>query len=206
MNPVVSDDDLVARAIEGDQAALESLLISYHGPLLTHITRLIPAKVRAYVCPDDVLQQTYLNAFRSIGRFESRGGGAFYGWLRIIAERQLMDACRKRDREHLSEKPAHSPPGVGDNSSLRGLLSLVAGDEPVPGQQAMLDEMQAEFQVALARMPENYRQVLILRYLNDLPLEEVAQKLGISEGAVRGLCHRARQHLRDELMRLSRFV
>jgi RNA polymerase sigma-70 factor, ECF subfamily len=206
MNPVVSDDELVERAVVGDHAALESLLISYHGPLLTHISRLIPAKVRASVCPDDVLQQTYLNAFRSISRYEPHGGGAFYGWLRVIAERQLMDACRKRDREQLSQKPAHSPAGVGDNSSLRGLLSLVAGDEPVPGQQVMLEEMQAEFQVALARMPENYRQVLILRYLDDLPLEEVAEKLSISEGAVRGLCHRARQHLRDELMRLSRFV
>jgi RNA polymerase sigma-70 factor (ECF subfamily) len=206
MNPVLGEEDLVAKAVVGDHAALESLLISYHSPLLSHITRQIPTKVQATVCPDDVLQQTYLNAFRSISRFEPRGGGAFYGWLKVIAERQLMDACRKRDREQLSEKPAHSPPGVGDNSSLRGLLSLVAGDEPLPGQQAMLEEMQAEFQVALARMPDNYRQVLVLRYLDDLPLDVVAKKLGVSEGAVRGLCHRARQHLRDELMRLSRFV
>ncbi|MEX2170664.1 MAG: RNA polymerase sigma factor [Pirellulales bacterium] len=206
MNPVLCDEEMVAKAVAGDHAALESLLIPYHGPLLAHVTRLIPSKVRASVCPDDVLQQTYLNAFRSIGRFESRGEGAFYGWLKVIAERQLMDACRKRDREQLSEKPAHSPPGGGGNSSLRGLLSLVAGDEPIPGDQAMLEEMQAEFQVALARMPENYRQVLVLRYLEDLPLEDVAEKLGLSEGSVRGLCHRARQHLRDELMRLSRFI
>jgi RNA polymerase sigma-70 factor, ECF subfamily len=208
MNTASSEDELIVKAVEGDQSALEQLLITNHGSLLAHIKKLIPSKVRASICHDDVLQQTYLNAFRSISRFEPRGGGSFYGWLRLIAERQLMDACKKRDREQLSEKAAHSPAGAagGDNSSLRGLLSLVAGDEPVPGQEAMLHELQGEFHVALAEMPENYRQIVTLRYLEDRPLEEVAQILGMSEGAVRGLCHRARQHLKEELLRLSRFV
>jgi RNA polymerase sigma-70 factor (ECF subfamily) len=202
-----SESEEVAKAVAGDVVALEKLLVTYHDRLRTHINLLIPDDVRASVSADDVLQQTYLSAFRNIHRFEERGAGAFQGWLKVISERKLMDACRSRQRENLSNKAAHSPAGGNaDDSYRRGLLSLVIDDEPLASQEAMVHELQAAFHLALARLPEDYKRVITLRYLEDRPLETVAQMLGISEGAVRGLCHRARQHLRQEVSRISLFV
>ncbi len=206
MESSVEADALIVAAVAGDSEALQSLLMAHHKALAAHIDRLLPASARSVVAAEDVLQQTYLKVFQSIGRFEPRGGAAFYGWLRLIAERQLMDMCRKRNREKLSKQPAHSPAGGDASSSIRGLISLVMGDGPSPGQEVMRDELLGAFQVALAVMPEHYRQALTLRYLEGRPLAEVAVALGATEGAVRGMCHRARQQLREELLRLSRFV
>ncbi|QDU88480.1 ECF RNA polymerase sigma factor SigE [Pirellulimonas nuda] len=205
MSSSIEGEARIVAAVAGDVDALQSLLIEHHRSLSAHIERLMPANARSAIGPEDVLQQTYLKAFKSIGRFEPRGEAAFYGWLRLIAERQLMDMCRKRNRERLSNLPAHSPGGDA-SSSIRGLISIAIGDGPSPGQEVMLEELQGAFQVALAGMPEHYRQVLRLRYLEDRPLAEVAEAMGTTEGAVRGMCHRARQQLREELLRLSRFV
>ncbi|MEM1304322.1 MAG: sigma-70 family RNA polymerase sigma factor [Planctomycetota bacterium] len=197
---------LIGKATEGDQAALEQLFVRYHPELHAYIDRKIPANVRASISTDDILQETYLKGFMAIGRFEPQGRGSLLAWLKVIASRKLTDAWRSKGREKRSDRPAHSPGGSDVNSSLRGLLSLVAIDGLGPGDEAMLDELQSEFQVALAGMSEKYRDAIRLRYLEGLPLETVAERLDTTEGAVRGLCHRARQELRERLMRLSRFI
>lgn len=202
------NSDLIQRAVAGDQEALGELLVQNHDKLQAYIQRKMPTKVQATVSVDDIIQQTYLSAFMSIERFTPQGAGSFLAWLRVIAHRKVMDAHRKKGKENLTDKQAHSPAGgSGDpNSSMRGLLSLVASDMQGPDTAAMVDELQGAFQVALAEMPENYRTVLELRYLQDLPNEEVAGRMGVSVGTVRGLCHRARQELRESLMRLSRYA
>lgn len=209
MSDTCDEIDRVSLAVSGDSDALQALLLEHYGPLSTHIARQIPANVQASVSVEDVLQQTYIKAFQAIQGLEPRGEAAFYGWLRVIAERALMDACRKRGREQLSNKPAHSPGGRPTGSasdSMRGLLSIAIGDGPGPDQEAMREELLGAMQVVLASMPENYRQVLTLRYLEGRSQEEVAKMLGATEGAIRGLCHRARTLLKEELLRLSRFV
>lgn len=197
---------LVTLAVGGDQDALGQLLVQYHDTLEAYIARKATAKVQATFSVEDVLQQTYLSAFQGVERFQWQGPGSFLAWLRVIAKRKLTDAARKKQKERLSDKRAHSPAGGGGESSMRGLLSVLADDDPGPGDAAMADELQGAFQVALAEMPDNYREVVELRYLQSLSNEAVAERMGVSVGVVRGLCHRARGELRESLMRLSRYV
>lgn len=197
--------DYVARAVQGDEQALEQLLVSRHDQLLRYIERQVPPKLQAKVAAEDLLQLTYLQAFKSIGKFEPKGPGAFFSWLTTIAKRKLIDATRQRGREQLAgQSPGPSP--TQSQSGYKSLMGMIACSEDGPGGQAMADELRGAFHVALANLPSNYREVVQLRYLEDLGVEEVAERLGITPGAARGLCHRARQSLRDEIMRLSRFI
>ncbi|TWT96076.1 ECF RNA polymerase sigma-E factor [Botrimarina colliarenosi] len=199
------EEALVGRAVQGDQAALETLLVGRHDQLLRFIERSVPANLQAKVAADDLLQQTYLQVFKSIGSFESKGPGAFFAWLKTIASRKLIDATRSRGREQLA-KQAGAPAGSASQSGYQSLMGAVAEGGPGAGTLAMSGELRGAFQVALANLPDNYREIVQLRYLDDLSLEEVAERLSVSTGAARGLCHRARQALRDEIMRLSRFI
>lgn len=198
--------ELLEQAIAGDRVALEELLVTRHEQLLRHIDLKISSRLRSKVAPEDILQQTYMQAFKAIERFKPGGPGSFFAWLKTIATNKLIDASRKREREPVASVRAKAPGGSGSSSGYQSLFGLVANSSPAPGNQAMVDELLGAFHVALANLPDNYRQVVQLRYLEDLPLDEVAKQLGITSGAARGLCHRARQAVRDEIMRLSRYI
>lgn len=197
---------LLAAAIGGDESSLESLLIGRHDQLLRFLERQMPAKLQAKLAAEDLLQLTYLQVFKSIGKFEPQGPGSFYAWLKTIANRKLIDAARQRDREHLVGQRPGVLSGSQSQSGYKSLLGLVACSDAGPGGAAMADELRGAFHVALANLPSNYREVVQLRYIEDFSIEEVAQQLAITTGAARGLCHRARQSLREEIFRLSRFI
>jgi RNA polymerase sigma-70 factor (ECF subfamily) len=184
--------------------ALESLLVSRHDQLLRYIERNLPANLQAKVSAEDLLQMTYLQVFKAIGSFESKGPGAFFAWVKMIANRKLIDAARSN---HHEKRARQSPDnGSGSLSSYDNLLNKIAQTGAGAGTVAMTDELRGAFHVALANLPEHYRTIVQLRYLDDLSLEEVAQQLGVTTGAARGLCHRARQAVRDEIQRMSRFI
>lgn len=200
------EERLLHEAVAGDELALEELLVSRHEQLLRHIERQMSSQVQARVAAEDIAQQTYLQVFKSIGAFQPRGVGAFYAWLKTVAGRKLIDASRSRGREQLA--PKRLPVGADSQgqSGAASLMALLAASSAGPGGEAMADELRDAFRVALVNLPDNYREVVQLRYLEDRPLEEVASRLEVTSGAARGLCHRARQALRDEILRLSRYI
>lgn len=197
---------LLRDAVGGDELALEELLVSRHEQLLRHIERQMTSQVQARVAAEDIAQQTYLQVFKSIGAFQPRGVGAFYAWLKTVAGRKLIDASRSRGREQLAPKPLPVGADSQGQSGAASLMALLAASNAGPGGEAMVDELRDAFRVALVNLPDNYRKVVQLRYLDDRPLEEVAARLEVTTGAARGLCHRARQALRDEILRLSRYI
>lgn len=191
--------ELIQRAVAGDFDALDELLVSLHDDLLGHIERKMPAKLRSSVAADDIVQDTYRKALDAVAAFEYRGPGSFFGWLRTIADRKLIDAARKGRRRRVAD--------VGDGGSSYGQFfdRMARGSVDASGK-AMIEELRSAFHVALVRLPANYQRVIELRYIEERSLEEVAAELGQTEGAVRGLCHRARKSLRDEMDRLSRYI
>ncbi len=195
---------LLTKAIGGDIPALESLLVARHEQLLRYIERSLPANLQSKVSAEDLLQLTYLQVFKSIQSFDPRGPGAFFAWLKTIASRKLIDATRSHKHErNVGQAPAV---GSGSMSCYHNLLNKVAQSGAGAGTIAMTDELRGAFHIALTNLPKQYRVVVQLRYLEDLPLEEVAERLNITTGAARGLCHRARQAVRDEILRMSRFI
>lgn len=201
--PVDSEEVLVQRALDGDATSLEQLLLRYYDRLLNYIRLRIPPALSRRVGPEDILQHTYLKAFRAIDSFEPRSGYSFFAWLKRIADNEQKDQLRKVNRE-----PVATPtPSAGDSEgSYFDAVSRIAGDDPTATVMARRRELVAILQVTIAGLKPEYREAIQLRYLQGMSFEEVAEKMGITDGQLRGLLHRARRSVKDEIRRLSHIV
>jgi DNA-directed RNA polymerase specialized sigma24 family protein len=100
MGPCTSQSELVNLAKSGDRVALGRLLLLQYDRLLQHLSPRLPADLRRHTDVEDLLQQTFAQAHRDIGRFENRGDGSFDAWLTTIAEHRLgrlRSACAGGD-------------------------------------------------------------------------------------------------------------
>src|SRR5688572_15553327 len=88
------DADLVNRAVAGEPLALNRLLLMHYGPLAARIEKRIPRRLRTLVTTEDVLQEVFAEAFRTMAGFRPAGPDAFYRWLVTIADHRLVDAVR----------------------------------------------------------------------------------------------------------------
>lgn len=169
---------------------LDSLVVaagSGDGWAFGRLWELLSPKVRGYVLgrgaahPDDLTSEVFLDAFRGMERFEG-DGAAFKRWLFTIAHRRLVDELRARSRRGPGESyDADTDPRVSSSAEDIALDRLAVG-----GLQDYLDVL----------LPEQ-RDVLMLRILADLSLEEVATVMGRSVDAVKGLQRRAIAALRS---------
>lgn len=197
-----SEEELAAAALAGDQTSLEQLLLRYYDRLLNYIRQQMPARSTGRAGPEDILQHTYLKAFRSVGGFEPRSGYSFFSWLKRIADNERVDHFRKSNREQ-----PNGPAGPANGDSVYGgIAGQLAGDDPTATVLARRRELIRVLHVTLAGMKPTHRRVIELYHLEGRPLEDVAAELQLTDGQVRGLLHRARGSLRDAIRRLSHFV
>jgi RNA polymerase sigma-70 factor (ECF subfamily) len=186
-----------------DDESSQAWLTRYQ-PWLEVLARMeIDSRYQAKFSASDAVQQTLLAAWQGRGQFRGTSEGERLAWLRKILANQLArlarhyGAVQKRNagREiSLDQSLAHS--------SLR-LKGLLAGGGSSPSAQAIRRERQVLLADVLDRLPPDYREVIILRNLEDLPHEEVARRMNRSPGAVRMLWLRALTQLRHELQQLS---
>jgi RNA polymerase sigma-70 factor (ECF subfamily) len=198
---------LVSRAVAGDEVALQELLLAHHDALAAHIAGRLPRDLRSFLTTDDVIQDTYYTVFRKIRDFEPRPDGGFHAWLVRIAERRLSDLidaqrCAKRGGGRIPVALPTNP----EYSTVIGLLELVATHSRTPSRVASELEAVAAVQDALATLTNEQREAVSFRYLEELPMADVAQRMQRSEGAVRMLCTRGVAALREQLGDLSRFL
>jgi RNA polymerase sigma-70 factor, ECF subfamily len=202
MSPGQSESELVPRAIAGDRAALSQLLwLQYdtlHDRIQTRISRDLQGVVRA----EDILQLTFIRAARAIRSFQPRHPAGFHGWLRTIADNLLRDAHRQRRREPGGAARGQAAP-AGDGPSDDGWVDQLPADQSSPSRRVGMRENSQRLLAAVSRLPDAYREVIQRRYLEGESLDEIARHLGSTKTAVRGLCYRARQRLRDSLGRSS---
>ncbi len=147
----------------------------------------------------DVVQQTMLEAWKCWGKFDGDQEYQRRAWLRQILAHQLAQFARqyigtqKRDimrEQSIDASLAHS--------SLR-LEQLLAADQSSPSRRAADNEQSLQLARLLEQLPDDYRQVIRLRNLEDLSHEEVAQRMNRSVGAVRMLWVRALSALRQQI-------
>lgn len=184
------------RSLNGDAALLGLIEKVKTGdrPALDALTRLIRPHVerqlaRYPVSDDDrldLVQSTLLQVVRRIRSF--RGDSSFTTWLfRVTANEALMlMRSQRRQRARLVEGL-----DLEDLSALPTVRSLPAEDDA-----ASLAEREAHVRNALGALPDDYRDVVLAHYHDDLGLHEIAQKLSVSESAVRSRLHRARVRLK----------
>ena len=193
-----SDEELVAQAKDGDRDALAELF-ERHGPAARGtVVGHIPRRWRSLLSEDEVMQQTYMDAAHTIGKFDYRGDGSLAAWLARLAKCNLLDAIKalaatKRggDRQRIEQLPG--------NSTAMALYELLATTSSTPSRHAARDEATGILQEALGQLPRNQRRVIQLYDIEGKSIGEVAAELNRSEGAAFMLRARAHDRLREVL-------
>ncbi len=171
---------LVARARQGDQAAFEQLVRETYADTYTLAFRLTGDEEDAR----DVVQESYLRAFRGLKRF--RGDAQFSTWLYRITANCANTHLGKRSRRRTESLP--------DDMQVADI-----DPERDPAARADATILRDRLQVALEALPPKLRAVVVLRDVYDLPHESIAAELGISESAAKVRLHRARRKLRESV-------
>lgn len=182
---------LLTRLRAGDDAAFETLVRQYGARLLATARRMVRNDDEA----QDVVQEAFLSAFASIATFS--GDSKLSTWLhRIVVNAALMKLRRRR------RKPEESIDELLPHFTDQGYWSDSPSSWDAPSD-VLLQRRETREQVrrCIERLPETYRTVLMLRDIEDLDTDEVADLLGVSANAVKVRLHRARQALRTLLER-----
>jgi RNA polymerase sigma-70 factor (ECF subfamily) len=170
-------DPLVEAAREGDTEAFDELVRRTYGDVFKLAVRLTGNETDA----DDVVQDTYVRAFRGLRRF--RGDAQFSTWLYRIASNCASSFTARRSRQRC------------DSLSEAGELIQTNPDQD-PTLQAEASTLRQTIERALEQLPQRLRAVVVLKHLDDLSHREIAERLGISESATKVRLHRARNTLR----------
>ena len=207
MGPSGSASDLIASAVAGDRTALERLLLADYQRLMAYVERRFPARLRGALAPEDVLQETLVDAFQHIGSFTPAGPDAFYRWLTTIATHRLADAAKAQRTLKRGAGRAWGECELNlDDRSVVALLDQLAADDLTASRVAARGEAVKAIHVALAGLNTDYREALRLRYIEGLPLATVAARMGRTERAVDNLCDRGRKQLRQSMGRASQYL
>jgi RNA polymerase sigma-70 factor (ECF subfamily) len=189
--PHADEEQLVAGLRAGHEPAYEQLVRDFGGRMLAVARRIVRNDEDAR----DAVQTAYLSAFKSIGSFE--GGCRLSTWLhRIVVNAALMKL--RRDRRRPEESIDDLLPRFQEDGHHADTFSR--SDLPADVQLERA-EIRAMTRACIADLPEPYRTVLLMRDVEDLSTNEVAESLGITPNAAKIRLHRARQALTTLLRR-----
>jgi RNA polymerase sigma-70 factor, ECF subfamily len=164
----------VARAKEGDAEAIRFLYVSYSHNIYGYVRSIVRDEHEA----EDVTQHVFAKLMTTIGKYDDRGV-PFFAWLLRLARNVAIDHVRA--------------------NRMTPTETLV---DPNKGYRVDVDLKQA-VEAAFATLPEEQREVVILRHVIGLTPGEIADHMGRSEGSIHGLHHRGRRALQRELRRLD---
>lgn len=180
-----SDERLAERSRGGDRAAFEQLV--------RRTARVVYARqyleTRDCHRAEDLTQETFLLAWRSIGQLSD--GGGFRAWLLSIARSVATDAYR---RDHRRKRD-----GGSKREEFAGAADTVADGAPTPDEAAAREDTRRRVTGALKALPEEYGLPLTLRYIAGADYETISRQLGLSNGSLRGLLSRGMAKLREKL-------
>lgn len=176
--PVVSDDQLVERLRHGETAAGEVLVGRHCQALLRYLHRLTGSEHTA----EELHQQTWMSVLEHLDKFTASPGGGFKSWLFRIATNKANDTWRSKGREKAAKQG----------------LRLVT-DEELPAADHRLEgtENEQKLKRAIEQLPENQKQVVLLRYYSNMKFVDIAQMLGCPLNTALGRMHKAMQKLKQ---------
>ncbi len=200
----LTEEQIVTRAIAGDEDALTSVLRRFGPVVRDRIKHRIGTQWRSAVDEDDVMQVTYLEAFLLINQFQWRGEGSFVAWLSHVAENNLRDAVRGLAAQKRPDPRRRVQP-KGSTDSFVALVEMLGSTDSTPSRHAARDEMGQFLEAALGTLPPDYERVVRLYDLEGKTATEVAELLGRSTGAIYMLRARAHERLKESLGSESKF-
>ncbi|NCJ06044.1 sigma-70 family RNA polymerase sigma factor [Synechococcales cyanobacterium C] len=187
----LANPDLVMACQQGlrpDRTAFSELLRRYQ----SHVERVL-----YHLAPDwedraDLAQEVWIRVYRNINRLQEPA--KFRGWLSRIATNLFYDELRKRKR-YQSPLSLDTPLMMDDGE----LNWEIASDDPGPEDMLSTREFYLQLRSAIADLPEVFRTTIVLREIEGLAYEEIAEMTGVSLGTVKSRIARARQRLQQEL-------
>ncbi|HVP10361.1 MAG TPA: sigma-70 family RNA polymerase sigma factor [Phycisphaerae bacterium] len=200
-----SDDNLLNLACDGDRDALGRLLEEHTPPLRARLAGRIPVRWQAVLSAEDVLQQTFTDAFLQIDRLVSRSEHSFAAWLHSIADHNLASALSMLEAEKRGGNRRKIELPRRDDS-LAELYDLVAVSQSTPSRHAARDEACRAVERAIEQLPDDYRCVVQMFDLEQQPATEVAAAVGRSPGAMYMIRARAHRWLGELLGNPSRLL
>lgn len=188
----LSDEDLMARVARDDERAFAELVRRFQA----RVTNLIGRVLNDRGCADDLAQETFVRVF--VHRRNYRQGSKFSTWLFTIAANLAKNEIRRRVRRR----------NWFSLDALQEVLSdgIAQLADPTEGRESLLEREQLQEMIgrSIATIPEKYRVALVLRDIEGLAYEEIAEVLGVPGGTVRSRINRARGMLKRKLQPLLR--
>jgi RNA polymerase sigma-70 factor, ECF subfamily len=179
---------LARLALKGDQQAFAEIVGLYQDKLYHMAYRMLSSRQEA----EDVVQDTFLRVYKNLDRYDDTM--KFSTWIYRIATNLCIDRLRKR-------KPSYSLDAeTTEHEGLDG-YSMIPSDNRTPESETLLSEMQATVHKAIDNLPAKYKSVMVLRYLQDLSLQEIGDVLDMPVTTVKTRVHRGREFLRKRLER-----
>jgi RNA polymerase sigma-70 factor, ECF subfamily len=174
-----ADEALVSRLRDGDAAAGEVLAGRYHQPLLRYLQRMLGSDHLA----EELLQQTWLSVLDHLDRFDAASTrGGFRAWLFRIATNKVNDVWRARGRERTAKE---------------GLRLVIETEAPAAGHRLEGSEQVEKLRRSIEQLPDNQKQVLLLRYYSEMKFVEIADLLGCPLNTALGRMHKAMLKLKE---------
>jgi RNA polymerase sigma-70 factor (ECF subfamily) len=183
MKPMTSikDSDLIERFKKGDPSAFEAIVRKYQDRIYNLCRYMLQNPEDA----QDAAQDVFLKAYRALKDF--RPGSSLYTWIYRISVTTCLDYRKKSRREGSRSEP---------------LNEALPSDEPFPESLYASKEITEALQLALQKLPEKLRAAIVLREIEELSYEEIAEVLRISAGTVKSRISRAREELRHILKKI----
>jgi RNA polymerase sigma-70 factor, ECF subfamily len=180
------DQDLVRRSLRGDQGAFEMIVRRYQQPIVNYVGRMVGERELAL----DISQDVFLKVYAGLRSY--RPQYKFSAWLFKIASNYMIDYWRKkkitaRSLDHGFDDGEDGPP------------IQVAADEPSVARQYEMGELRGRLEAAIAELPPGLRELFVLRHVNELSYEEMAEIKGIPVGTVKNRVFLAKERLKTIL-------
>ena len=181
MSADVSDLSLVRRVQRGDKGAFDALVLKYQHKVVKLVMRYVRNPAEA----EDIAQEAFIKAYRALPQF--RGDSAFYTWLYRIAINTAKNAVVSRDRSPIDFDLDLQ--NTDESYDMQGRLK----DSETPEALTLTEEIRSTVNSAIDALPEDLRTAIVLRELEGLSYEEIADAMECPVGTVRSRIFRARE-------------
>jgi len=190
-SPSKGDHDLVQRVQAGDTAAFRALFDKYHRRAFAVAMGVVKNQDDAL----DAVQEAFVKVHKNIHKFQ--GSSSFYTWLYRIVMNVSIDHVRRTSRRKsldFDERALHEESEVAGDGAL-----VPSVTDANPGNAALRRELGGAIQAALQELPEHHRAVIVLREIEGMSYEEMAEALEVPKGTVMSRLFHARKKMQAAL-------
>ena len=186
-----TDESLMADFRQGDARAFEVLMARHRRGILNFLYRSVNNHSRA----EELLQEVFLRVIRAKARYQQTA--RFSTWLYTIARNLCVDESRRaKFRRHLS---LDAPRRGRDGDQRESMLDGTAAQQVSVDDEAMGPTIQGRLKVAIDKLPDDQREVFLMRQLGGLSFKQIGEVVGAPENTVKSRMRYALEKLRDEL-------